>query len=99
MFFLKHLEHEIAIHPSFFGREVDERLRQRLFADMEGSCNGEYYIICVIDVSKISPGRVKPGRGEAIFTIDYRAILWKPFKGETVSWEPWTKSWANTQEA
>lgn len=85
MFFLKYLEREISIHPSFFGREMEDRLRERLFADMEGSCNGEYYIICVIDIFNISPGRVKPGRGEANFTISYRAILWKPFKGETVS--------------
>jgi DNA-directed RNA polymerase II subunit RPB7 len=85
MFFLKYLEREISIHPSFFGREMEDRLRERLFADMEGSCNGEYYIICVIDIFNISPGRVKAGRGEANFTISYRAILWKPFKGETVS--------------
>ncbi|ETN44294.1 uncharacterized protein HMPREF1541_10474 [Cyphellophora europaea CBS 101466] len=84
MFFLKYLEREISIHPSFFGREMEDRLRERLFADMEGSCNGEYYIICVIDIYNISPGRVKPGRGEANFTINYRAILWKPFKGETL---------------
>ena len=85
MFFIKYMEREISIHPSFFGRDMEARLRERLFADMEGSCNGEYYIICVIDITTISPGRVKPGRGEAVFTISYRAILWKPFKGETVS--------------
>lgn len=84
MFFIRYLEREISIHPSFFGREMEERLRERLFADMEGSCNGEYYIICVMDIYSISPGRIKPGRGDANFVISYRAILWKPFKGETV---------------
>lgn len=85
MFFLRHLEREITIHPSFFGRDMEERLRQRLFTDVEGTCNGEYYIICVLDILSVSPGKIKPGRGEAIYVISYRAILWKPFKGETVS--------------
>jgi DNA-directed RNA polymerase II subunit RPB7 len=84
MFFLKYLEREIAMHPSFLGRNMDQFLRQRLLADVEGSCTGEYYVVCVIDIYNISPGKVKPSRGEAVFTINYRAILWKPFKGETV---------------
>ena len=84
MFFLRHLEREISIHPSFFGNNVNDRLKDQLYADLEGSCNGEYYIVCIMDVHDISPGKVRPGTGEAQFTILYRAILWKPFKGETV---------------
>ena len=84
MFFIKYLQREISIHPSFFGKDMEDRLKERLYADMEGSCNGEYYIICVLDVSHISAGRIKPGRGDANFVIDYRAIVWKPFRGETV---------------
>lgn len=84
MFFLRYLEREISIHPSFFGNNVNERLKDQLYADLEGSCNGEYYIVCIMDIYNISPGRVRPGSGEAHFTILYRAILWKPFKGETV---------------
>jgi DNA-directed RNA polymerase subunit E'/Rpb7 len=38
-----------------------------------------------MDIYNISAGKVRPGSGEAHFTILYRAILWKPFKGETVS--------------
>jgi DNA-directed RNA polymerase II subunit RPB7 len=84
MFFIKYLERDISIHPSFFGRGVSERLRLQLYADMEGTCNGEYYIICIMDITNISPGTVKPNRGEANFNIQYRAIVWKPFKGEVV---------------
>lgn len=51
---------------------------------MEGSCNGEYYVVCIMDIYNISPGKLRPGRADAFFTINYRAILWKPFKGETV---------------
>lgn len=87
MFFLKYLEREINIHPSFFGQGINQRLRDQLFADLEGSCNGEYYVVCIMDIYNISPGKLRPGRGEAYFKIDYRAILWKPFKGETVRHE------------
>jgi DNA-directed RNA polymerase II subunit RPB7 len=86
MFFLRYLEREINIHPSFFGNNVHDRLKDQLYADMEGSCNGEYYVVCIMDIYNISPGKVTPGSGEATFVILYRAILWKPFKGETVGW-------------
>jgi hypothetical protein len=37
-----------------------------------------------MDTFNISEGRVIPGSGVAEYTIVYRAIVWKPFKGETV---------------
>ena len=88
MFFLRYLEREISIHPSFFGNNVNERLKDQLYTDLEGSCNGEYYIVCIMDVYDISPGKIRAGTGEAQFIMLYRAILWKPFKGETVKYIP-----------
>ena len=85
MFFLRYLEREISIHPSFFGSNIHDFLTKKLYEDMEGSCNGEYYIICIMDIYNISAGKVRTGTGVADFTILYRAILWKPFKGEAVS--------------
>ena len=84
MFFLRYLEREINIHPTFFTKDLNDRLRDQLYNDLEGSCNGEYYIICIMDIHSISMGKIRPGTGDASFTIRYRAILWKPFKGETV---------------
>jgi len=84
MFFLRTLEREISIHPSFLNSQVHDRLKAQLYTDLEGSCNGEYYCTCIMDILKISPGRVRPGSGDAQYTIEYRAILWKPFKGETI---------------
>lgn len=84
MFFLRYLEREISIHPSFFGANIQDVLKTQLYADMEGSCNGEYYIVCIMDIYNVSAGKVVPGTGSAFFTILYRAILWKPFKGEAV---------------
>ncbi|KAK5087512.1 DNA-directed RNA polymerase II subunit [Exophiala xenobiotica] len=84
MFFLRYLEREISLHPSFLGNNINDFLQRKLYEDMEGSCNGEYYIICIMDIYNISAGKVRPGTGIAEFTILYRAILWKPFKGEAI---------------
>ena len=84
MFFLRDLSREISLHPSFFGRSIDDYLKQTLYNDVEGTCTGEYYIIAILDVFNISEGKVTPGTGLAVFTMEYRAIVWKPFKGEAV---------------
>lgn len=84
MFFLYELERPITLHPSFFGPRVKEYLTNRLLEDVEGTCTGQYYIICVMDAYDISEGRVVPGSAVAEYTVHYRAVVWRPFKGETV---------------
>ncbi|KAL9109078.1 MAG: hypothetical protein Q9227_006169 [Pyrenula ochraceoflavens] len=84
MFFLKELSRQITIHPSFFGKQIREQLTGRLYEDVEGTCQGEYYVICITHLLEISLGKVIPGNGQAEFTCSYRAIVWKPFKHETV---------------
>ena len=84
MFFIHDLERTITLHPSFFGPRVDSYLKQRLNDDVEGSCTGTYYIICVMGIKNISAGKVVPGSAVAEYTIHYNAIVWRPFKGETV---------------
>jgi DNA-directed RNA polymerase II subunit RPB7 len=59
-------------------------LIHKLHADVEGSCTGRYFIICVIEYENITLGRIIPGKGDAEFTITYKAVVWRPFKGETV---------------
>ncbi|KAG8530805.1 uncharacterized protein KY384_004162 [Bacidia gigantensis] len=84
MFFLKELERVITLHPSFFGPRVKEYLTGRLIDDVEGTCTGSYYVICIMDAFEISEGRVVPGSAVAEYTLRYRAVVWRPFKGETV---------------
>lgn len=84
MYFLYDLERTITLHPSFFGPRVKEYLTNRLLEDVEGTCTGSYYIICVMDAYDISEGRVVPGSAVAEYTVHYRAVVWRPFKGETV---------------
>lgn len=84
MFFLYKLERQVTLHPSHFGRRMHEKITDKLLNDVEGSCTGRYYIICVMDTFEISEGRILPGSGLAEFTINYRAVVYRPFKGETV---------------
>jgi len=60
---------------------LDEKLR----SDVEGKCVGQYgYIICVLNIIDTGSGTVIPGDGSAEFLCRYRAIVFKPFKGEVL---------------
>ena len=84
MFFLKEETKIISLHPSYFGPNVRDYLINRLNEEEEGSCTGDHFVICVMDMVDIGEGKVVPGSGGAEYTIKYRAIIWKPFRGETV---------------
>lgn len=84
MFFLHNLQRQVTLHPSFFGKNMHELVTSRLLKDVEGTCTGHYYIITVMDTFDISEGRILPGTGLAEFTVGYRAVVWRPFKEETV---------------
>lgn len=84
MFFLKEETKVISLHPSYFGPNVREYLINRLNEEEEGRCTGDHFVICVMDMVDIGEGRVLPSNGQAEYTIKYRAIIWKPFRGETV---------------
>ncbi|CDH53392.1 dna-directed rna polymerase ii subunit rpb7 [Lichtheimia corymbifera JMRC:FSU:9682] len=85
MFFLKELSHTISLHPSFFGPNMHAQLKDKLYADVEGTCSGRFgYIITVVALLNISKGKVLPGTGLAEFKVKYQAIVFKPYKGEVV---------------
>jgi len=84
MFFLHNLERRVTLHPSYFGKNMHELVTTKLLKDVEGTCAGNYYIISIMDTFEISAGRILPGNGLAEFTVGYRAVVWRPFKGETV---------------
>lgn len=60
-------------------------LESKLYADVEGTCSGQYgYIIAVVSILDIGRGMVISGSAQAEFVARYRAIVFKPFKGEVV---------------
>ncbi|KAK6071100.1 DNA-directed RNA polymerase II subunit rpb7 [Seiridium cupressi] len=84
MFFLYTLERRVTLHPSYFGKNMHELVTGKLLSDVEGTCTGSYYIITIMDTFDISEGRILPGSGLAEFTVRYKAVVWRPFKGETI---------------
>lgn len=36
------LEHEILLHPRYFGPNLLQTVKQKLFAEVEGTCTGKY---------------------------------------------------------
>lgn len=42
------------------------------------------FIVAVTDVVEISDGLILAGRGEVLFHVTYRAVLFRPIKGEVV---------------
>lgn len=67
---------------------MHELVTTKLVKDVEGTCAGDYYIIAIMDAFDVSEGRILPGNGLAEFTVKYRAVVWRPFKGEVVRHSP-----------
>lgn len=84
MFFLKELEKVIQLHPSYFGPLIRSHIHRELLTKEEGSNTGKYTIVCILDSFDISEGQVIPGSGSAEYTVHYKAIVWRPYKGEVM---------------
>lgn len=85
MFFLRELSHTILLHPSYFGAQLEDYLKQKLYEDVEGTCSGKHgYIVSVIQINSIGEGKILPSTGQARFRCWYTAVVMKPFKGEVV---------------
>jgi DNA-directed RNA polymerase II subunit RPB7 len=62
MFYHLSLEHEIQLHPKYFGQNLMETVKQRLFSEVEGNCTGKHgYVIAVTTIDTIGHGLIQPG--------------------------------------
>jgi DNA-directed RNA polymerase II subunit RPB7 len=62
MFYHLSLEHEISLHPKYFGPALMESVKQKLFKEVEGTCKGKYgSIIAVTTIDSIGQGLIQPG--------------------------------------
>lgn len=84
MFFVKELEHRINLHPSFFANDASQRIQDQLYADIEGRNTGTMMIIAILHIDEVSEPKIVPGTGFAQYDVSYRAIVWRPFRGEVV---------------
>lgn len=63
MFYHLSLEHEICLHPKYFGPTLKESVKQKLFKEVEGTCKGKYgSIIAVTTIDNIGDGLIQSGQ-------------------------------------
>ena len=84
MFFVKDLEYLVRLHPSYFNAEARAVVENKVYADVEGTNTGTMLIVAVISIDDVSDPKIQPGTGYALYTVAYRAIVWRPFRGEVV---------------
>ncbi|SCV69117.1 BQ2448_2137 [Microbotryum intermedium] len=79
----KELVQVVTLHPSYFTPALKDYLHTRLRDTVEGSCSGKLgYIISVLSIDDVGRGKVIEGGAE--FRISYKAIVYRPFRGEVV---------------
>lgn len=75
----------IQLSPSYLNPHLERYLDEQLSEEVEGKCLGqEGYIIAVIETVDRGRARVIEGLGGAEFKMKYRAIVYRPFRGEVV---------------
>lgn len=96
MFFLKEMTHPVTLGPEYFASNLKDLIRYALYRQLEGTCHGTYgYIVAIVSVDSISKGVVRDSSGgllatqstlalagTATFTATFKAIVYRPFKGE-----------------
>lgn len=70
MFYHLSLEHEICLHPKYFGPNLMETVKQKLFNEVEGTCTGKYgFVIAVTTIDTIGHGIIQPGKYFSFYLI------------------------------
>lgn len=86
MFRLSLIEHTLPVPPHLLNRPLVDALREeieRLFLDKVikdlGLC------VSVYDIQSIEGGFIFPGDGSSTYTVVFRLLMFRPFKGEILS--------------
>lgn len=62
-----------------------ETVKQKLYTEVEGTCTGKYgFVIAVTTIDQIGSGIIQPGQGFVVYPVKYKAIVFRPFKGEVL---------------
>ncbi|EFA79139.1 RNA polymerase II core subunit [Heterostelium album PN500] len=79
------LERDLHIHPKHCGPNLYAIASEQLHSEVEGTCSGRYgFIITITSVDFVSRGKVLESTGYVVLPVKYRAIIFKPFKGEVL---------------
>lgn len=85
MFYHLELHHELSLHPRYFGDQLVETVKQKLFCDVEGTCTGKYgFVIAITSIDNIGDGIIQSSTGFATYQLKFKAIVFRPFKNEVL---------------
>ena len=87
MFYVKNLEHEIELVPAHYGPKLRATIVRLLKDQVEGLALATYgYVVNVIDVpeDQIKSGIIEYDTGNVVFTVQYTALLLRPFIHEVL---------------
>lgn len=85
MFFHITMNHEIDLHPKYFGEQLIDTVKTKLFCDVEGTCTGRYgFVIAITSIDSIGDGIIQSGTGFVTYHIKFKAIVFRPFKNEVL---------------
>lgn len=86
MFYKLLLDHEILLHPKYFGPNIKEVMKKKLYSEVEGSCSGKYGFVVAVThfYDNQEPGIIQAGRGFVVFKVKYEAIVFRPIVGEVL---------------
>mmetsp|Transcript_11333 Transcript_11333/g.23209 ORF Transcript_11333/g.23209 Transcript_11333/m.23209 type:complete len:189 (-) Transcript_11333:327-893(-) len=87
MFYVKQLQHEIVLEPQHFGPKLRATLVRLLKEQVEGLALATYgYVVNAIDVpeDEIQSGIIEYDSGNVVFTVNYTALLLRPFVNEVL---------------
>merc|ERR1712154_598189 len=75
MFFHICLDHEIMLAPRYFGPQLMDTVKQKLFTEVEGTCTGKYgFVIAVTTIDNIGAGLIQPGQGFVVYPFKYEVL-------------------------
>ena len=85
MFFIIDLEKTVLLEPRFYCPDIDRILEEKICNEMEGTCSGSYgFVLCIFDVTHKTSGRLRVQTGMASFVMSFKAVVFRPFKGEVM---------------
>ncbi|XP_031120683.1 DNA-directed RNA polymerase III subunit RPC8-like [Ipomoea triloba] len=86
MFYLSEIEHTLRLPPHLLNLALNEAIKgelEGLFVDKVIAQLG--LCISVYDIRSIDGGFIFPGDGASTYTVKFRLIIFRPFRGEVIA--------------
>ncbi|KAI5191914.1 DNA-directed RNA polymerase II subunit RPB7 [Nematocida minor] len=80
------MKERIILEPKYLGKKLEEIVRKRLVAEVEGKCTAECgYIISIISIDNLYTTEIDETTGAGTFLAEYSALTLYPSKNEVAN--------------